>query len=212
MADRRRWASTRLGCSMCVVGAGVVAAQQPTPGAQDSVIVPDSSLDSVVNCRANRVGLSEWARSRGAPTFASLAVPLSDTLVGRPALPLLTTRSLRRFRTLIREGAHRHPNFAGHFSAFLIGCGLGCYTLYIVDARSGRVYESPYLGPPMFRRDSRLLIYDGSMSWRTDSLDRVDDYPVTYYEWNGAQLVLETPSRCRLAARGGPLPLLRVPR
>jgi len=190
------WASVRVAIASIALSAVALpgaAAQQLPADAQDSTIVADSSLDGVNNCDQNAVGVSAWARARGAPTFASYSVSSSDTLVGRRVRPKLVTRTQRLYRTAIREGAFHRPNFAGHYRAFGVGCGSSCLMLFIVDERSGAVYEPPNLGAPLFRLDSRLMIYDGPEGpgeVDEDSLGRLKSYPVTYYEWDGARLVL----------------------
>jgi hypothetical protein len=73
------------------------------------------------------------------------------------------------FRTRLREGSRTGPNFAGHYTVVIWGCGTGCAQMGVVDARTGRVYFPPleYMDIPdmeneaersqWFRPDSRLL-------------------------------------------------------
>ena len=53
---------------------------------------------------------------------------------------------VRLFRTRIREGAKQGPNFAGHYTIVFWGCGTGCVSLAIVDARTGKVFFPSNLG------------------------------------------------------------------
>lgn len=81
----------------------------------------------------------------------------------------------RLFRTVLRQGAKEGPNFAGHYTVVLWGCGSGCVALAIVDADSGKVYFPSNLlsvdnmrtdvEPRIdFRTDSRLLIVVGGIN------------------------------------------------
>jgi hypothetical protein len=98
---------------------------------------------------------------------------------GKPATAILNTRKARRFRTVIREGASRGPNFAGHYTVVPWGCGLDSFELVVVDAQTGKLYFPPFgcislrgpygesppewseLGNPAFRIDSRLILIIG---------------------------------------------------
>ena len=73
------------------------------------------------------------------------------------------------FRTRLREDSRGGPNFAGHYTVVIWGCGTGCAQMGVVDAKTGRVYFPPveYMDIPdtsdadvrsrWFRPDSRLL-------------------------------------------------------
>lgn len=68
----------------------------------------------------------------------------------------------RMFRTRIRLGA-KGPNFAGHYAIVRIGCGAGCTNTFMVDLKTGRIFDFPLGGEDyyaldlFFRRGSRLL-------------------------------------------------------
>lgn len=66
----------------------------------------------------------------------------ADVYAGKPApLNLRSHRLARMFRTRIREQLHEEGiNFAGHYTFAVMGCGTGCSTTAIVDARNGRAY------------------------------------------------------------------------
>jgi hypothetical protein len=99
---------------------------------------------------------------------------LAETWRGAPARPVLDTPSKRLFRTVLREGAAKGPNFAGHMTIVRWGCGSSCVSWAAVDARTGKVTELPgvdyfstihvggNLGGVNFRRDSRLLVLAGA--------------------------------------------------
>lgn len=110
--------------------------------------------------------------------------PVEEIFRGIPATPLLVTREEQSFRTRIRngvstgEGVFREgkeqpgPNFAGHYIIEEWACGSPCLMMAIVDAVTGKVYNSPmtqglqrswldggpWLPEVEFRRDSRLMI------------------------------------------------------
>src|SRR5947209_980567 len=62
----------------------------------------------------------------------SLAVPqfeqhtVTEIYRSKPAMPVLRTPEDREYRTRIREGATAGPNFAGHYTVIIIGCGTEC--------------------------------------------------------------------------------------
>jgi hypothetical protein len=93
---------------------------------------------------------------------------------GAPAKPVLDTPDKRLFRTALRAGAAKGPNFAGHMTIVEWGCGAGCMAWAAVDARTGRVTKSPdadyvetlHVGGGIsgvnYRGDSRLLVLAGA--------------------------------------------------
>src|SRR5260221_11687562 len=101
--------------------------------------------------------------------------PATEIFKGSPAPPKFRRPGDRLFRTKIREGAARGPNFAGHYTIADWGCGMGCISIAIVDAKDGRLYDAPFRvlawGEPMMKEsveplaynlDSRLLIARGA--------------------------------------------------
>jgi hypothetical protein len=75
--------------------------------------------------------------------------PARRIFTGKPALPILS-KGQRMFRTMIRQGANKPVEFAGHYTVPSWGCGTGCIGYAIVDSLTGRVYgpsgvsELPY--------------------------------------------------------------------
>jgi hypothetical protein len=109
-----------------------------------------------------------------APRFEDY--PARGIYKGTPARVRLDSKMARMFRTRLREDSRSGPNFAGHYTVVIWGCGTGCAQMGVVDARTGRVYFPPleYTDIPDmeneatrgFRLDSRLLVltrnhYDG---------------------------------------------------
>jgi hypothetical protein len=97
---------------------------------------------------------------KSAPTSSELLpkfenYPVTDIFKGPPAPPKLRRPGDRLFRTRIREGAAKGPNFAGHFTVAEWGCGAGCVSIAIVDAKDGRIYDAPFTalawGVPMMK-------------------------------------------------------------
>jgi hypothetical protein len=69
--------------------------------------------------------------------------PVSQIYRGKPAPPDLSTPEARRFRTVLRQFA-QGPNFAGHFTLAMWGCGAACSTVAVIDAKSGAVVFAPF--------------------------------------------------------------------
>ncbi len=122
-----------------------------------------------------------------APRFESF--PAKDIFKGKPAAPKLVSKSQRRFRTQILDGAGKGPNFAGRYTIVQWGCGASCVSSVIVDARTGAVYALPFetlsfgmdvQEPFSFRQDSSLLIVRGCPNEK--------DCGEYYYEWRELKL------------------------
>jgi hypothetical protein len=125
--------------------------------------------------------------------------PVTSIFTGTPAAPKFQTAGQRRFRTVIRDGAAKGPNFAGHYTIAQWGCGTGCVQMAVVDLQSGDVYEGPFgilpnsticLGANaeedkigvVNRRDSSLLIVKGCPNEKNCG--------TYYYSWTGKQFKL----------------------
>jgi hypothetical protein len=121
--------------------------------------------------------------------------PVTETFKGPPAPPKLLRPGDRLFRTKIREGAAKGPNFAGHFSIADWGCGSGCISMAIVDAKDGKIYDAPFTAlawgipmmqnsvePPAYKLDSRLMIVRGCLEE-----ENCGSY---FHEWNGSRFKL----------------------
>jgi len=133
-----------------------------------------------------------WAQesSGQAPAFSEFRVPKYKS---KPVPAKILTASDRQFRTKIRDGAKKGPNFAGHFTIITWGCGSGCLSFVVVDAATGKVsWKTPFriIGIPYkgtqsgrqydgigYKADSGLLVADGCPE---DSNDQCGTH---YYEW-----------------------------
>ncbi len=125
------------------------------------------------------------------PPFARYAV--ADTFSSQPApVDLRSDPRAPQFRTRLREGARKGPNFAGHYTITYWNCNhTDCATLAIIDARTGRVYFAPFdiESDIHYQRSSRLLLVDPRTSDAT--VEELQGPRVqAWYEWNGRRLVL----------------------
>jgi len=66
--------------------------------------------------------------------------PVRSIYKGKPVPPILNTKDLRMYRTMIRLGAKSEVEFAGHYTIPVWGCGSACTSFVIVDSTNGRVY------------------------------------------------------------------------
>src|SRR5207249_3061777 len=66
--------------------------------------------------------------------------PVKEIFRGEPkAVDLNSHPNAKKFRTLLREGSTGPPNFAGHFKVIIIGCGIPCRRVALVDSKTGSV-------------------------------------------------------------------------
>jgi len=128
---------------------------------------------------------SASAQTPSVPGFAEY--PVDSVYHGHVApVDLASSRSARRFRTVLRQGAGKGPNFAGHLTVVTWGCGTSCIEVALVDARTGRVIRSPRGAGygVQHRLDSRLLVID-----RVPCADTSWAAPNAFFlEWTGRAL------------------------
>jgi hypothetical protein len=106
----------------------------------------------------------------------------------------------KSFKTRLTEAVRGGVNFAGHYVVAGWGCGTGCITGAIIDARTGTVlwplplyslgvwYDgNNYADEPVeYRKNSRLLIIRGSPGVKDNDPEKPNgEY---YYEWTGSEL------------------------
>ena len=96
------------------------------------------------------------------------------------------------FRTMLREGNSRPPDFAGYYTLVSWGCGTACQQNALIDARDGKVYFGPVtsLGS-RYQLTSRLLVANAPEEIANYYLSGgsktvpVDNFYVTeYWVWN----------------------------
>ena len=113
-----------------------------------------------------------------APKFSDF--PSGTMFKGKPASVKIEGRKARMFRSVLRDGAKNGPDFAGHYTVVVWGCGADSFSLAVVDARDGKVYFPPFscitfaggydalsidgkqVDNPAYRKDSKLLIFAGA--------------------------------------------------
>ena len=137
----------------------------------------------------------EWKR---APRFADFAQP--EVFKGPPvAVDLRSNPDAPSYRTRLREGAAKGPNFAGHFTVIAWGCGSNCESTMIVDALTGRVFGG--FGDERgaeFKLNSSLVIADPANPSGSNAYpdNPTDSLPVRYYVWNGERFRLVYEEAC----------------
>lgn len=116
----------------------------------------------------------------------------------------------RTMRTRLTEALAGGVNFAGHYIVAGWGCGTGCISAAVIDARNGNVYwplplyalasglkpDGNYVDEPIaYRKGSRLLIITGSPGVRDNEKEKPSGR--YFYEWrdNDLRLIKYVPFR-----------------
>lgn len=137
----------------------------------------------------------------------------TEKFTGIPAAPVLSAAAARRYRTIIQRDSAAGPNFAGHYTVAVWGCGSTCVGFAVVDAQTGKVYFHPEVSRAMqvpyqvenvlqFRLDSRLLVIAGE----SEGLQGKASVGKFYYEWSDEQFSLVGKSEIQLETGAPPLP------
>jgi len=144
-----------------------------------------SILGMVLLIFSASVQAGDWEH---APNFSDF--PAGMSFRGKPAPVRIESRAARKFRSVLREGAKNGPDFAGHYTVVVWGCGADSFSLAVVDARNGKVYFPPFgcitlagghdaltigakeVDNPAYLKNSNLLIFAGAED--TPSLDPKD--------------------------------------
>lgn len=135
--------------------------------------------------------LGSLAQGKKNPTFAQYS---AQKMKGKTAAVNLKSHpQANEYRTRLKDAASGGVNFAGGFIIASWGCGTGCGTGAVIDAKTGAVYFPEELGGYVaawgdwtgdketleFKPNSRLLIIRGRPA-------NFDDFEgVFYYEWTG---------------------------
>jgi hypothetical protein len=134
-------------------------------------------------------------RSPDSDPYPFVQYPVNDAFQGTPVAPKLTSARQREFRSVLRSGAQQGPNFAGHYTVVIWGCGASCAQFAIVDAVTGRVYDPPFDG--MTGDDGSGLLKGYGLHFRLSSsllvavgCPQEKDCATRFYEWSGDRLVL----------------------
>ena len=125
-----------------------------------------------------------------APRFADY--PAGAVFRGTPAPPdFKRSPAADRFAPLLREGARRGPNFAGHLRVVEWSCGTNCQSWMIVNTKSGRIHDSPEPGVfgLEYQLNSRLLVVNTLARFKAD--DPPSGVPIAkYYVWRNDRFEL----------------------
>ncbi len=131
------------------------------------------------------------AQNKSLPRFEDYRV--SKVFTGKPApVNLRSHPKARLFRTMLRMSAERGPNFAGHFTVAIWGCGSDCRMVAVVDANTGRVYFAPFQVSTgaSFRINSRLFIAnDTEVERYLSGEEMMDVYVPSWYVWRDGRFV-----------------------
>lgn len=116
--------------------------------------------------------------------------PSRSRMKGKTVLPDFKKRDreFNSFRTRIREGMQKGPNFAGHYSVIQFGCGTGCSGVVVGDNKTGRPARFPRGGESnmyldlQFQQDSRLM----AAQWLDYDTDRcfIEFFDFDRHEWH----------------------------
>jgi len=155
----------------------------------------------------------------GVPRFGDYPV---EVWSGSPAPVAISTPDERLYRTQIRSATKHPPNFAGHYSVVIWGCGSGCLRSAVVDLQNGKVFSPPvtedsqeedggrwwvsgeftFEPPPIITRaNSRLLIL------RRRAVEQYYPPEVFYFVWEDEKfkLVMHTIGGRKVSAVAKPL-------
>lgn len=115
--------------------------------------------------------------------------PAGRLYKGEPVLPKLTTPTQREFRTVLRNGARKGPNFAGHYTLVEWGCGSNCVVFAVVDVATGKVHDRnmPFVndGYPcglLYNLESTLFVVEKSSTPNGACEAQL-------YTWNGSRFI-----------------------
>lgn len=88
-------------------------------------------------------------------------LPMDRAYTGPLVMPDFKGRdkNYSNYRTRITKGMQKGPNFAGHYTIIVIGCGLGCRFAFVGDVATGRVHPFPHGGEEHF-----MMILDYSVT------------------------------------------------
>lgn len=114
---------------------------------------------------------------------------------GQPApVDLTSHREALSFRTRLQEGAAKGPNFAGHYTVVMWGCGTACQIMAVVDAGEGSVSFAPFTASEgaSYRLDSRLFIANPPEKLKLIPKNYLagQNISVEYYVWENKKLRL----------------------
>jgi hypothetical protein len=129
-----------------------------------------------------------WREAR-LPQFEDF--PVSAAYKGPHApVDLDSNPEAQTYRTRLREGAKKPPNFAGHYVMVEWGCGTECTVYMMVDVKNGRVFDAPQaLMGGEFRLNSSLFM--------ASSDTNAAFYASRFFHWNNGSFNLIYQRGCK---------------
>jgi hypothetical protein len=129
------------------------------------------------------------------PRFEDYPIAPGELFDGKPAaVDLASHPEARTWRTSLREGAARGPDFAGRWTVVPLGCGPECQRIALVDAASGRVWLAPWVANlgVEHRLESRLLVVnpEAQAQAAVEHGGAPGRYVTRWYAWSGDSLAL----------------------
>ena len=132
-------------------------------------------LTGILLLTASPAFAGDWTHAPQPEDYA-----VHENFADKPAPVVLVSAKDRLFRTALRRQAKEGPNFAGHYTMAVIGCGMDSFFVAVIDEKTGRIFWPPFGcitlaggfgiplpegkgdGPnPAFRIDSRLFLTVG---------------------------------------------------
>ena len=115
-------------------------------------------------------------------------IPLDSTIVGKADINFKSNPKAELYRTVITEKYNKlDVNFASYYVITTWGCGSGCVTGVMVDARDGVVYSMPedkdWGGNGTYiesKQESKIL---KTIAVARSSSGEIEEYR-KYWEWN----------------------------
>lgn len=114
------------------------------------------------------------------PDFSKYEIPKKDIFTGTPAPVVLSSfKDATIYRTVLKEGAKKGPNFAGHYTVVSFGCGTQCQDNWIIDATTGIIYDrfSTVIGQK-YTLDSNLMILNPPDEQLKKAYEKYPDQPL----------------------------------
>ena len=156
-----------------LITVAITAKAQRTTVTIDDWYLSDEVADQIDHIRGISAGGGTRFDSEplSAPRFSEYpSMPFDAT--APPSIDFDDIDMSEEDRAAVQQALSNGPNFAGHVTATLTPCGLGCGRLLLIDWQTGAVRGLPVKGPQteiqgslpcrldealVFRRDSRLL-------------------------------------------------------
>ena len=147
------------------------------------------------------LSLSALGQAWRQPSFSSY--PAIVEKARAKSINFRNNAAARTFKTRLSDALRDGINFAGHYIVAGWGCGTGCISGAIIDARNGNVYwplplyalasgfkpDGNYVDEPVvYRKNSRLLIITGSPGVKDNEKEKPNGK--YFYEWRDNDLKL----------------------